>query len=247
MERVARPVNLPAVVATELRKQIERGELAPGAQIPGHRDLAQRFGISLGSVREGISMLVSEGLLETRAGRGTFVANRRDAQRIPTDGRLLDRKEVEELIEAREALELQIVVMAAQRATAEQIATLRQVVERMEAGITNPAAYSEADVAFHIALAEAASNRVLLRAMLNIRSLLKREMELSAEVGARRHGDLRFSVESHKRVVEAIEAGDAEAARAELFDIMNRHHGFVLELYPAPTAVNQRQPLRRED
>jgi DNA-binding GntR family transcriptional regulator len=56
-------------------------------------------------------------------------------------------------------------------------------------------------------------------------------MELSAEVGARRHGDLRFSAESHRRVLDAIRAGDAERARAEMFDIMSRHHEFVLSLY----------------
>jgi DNA-binding GntR family transcriptional regulator len=67
--------------------------------------------------------------------------------------------------------------------------------------------------------------------MVNIRAMLKRDMELSAEVGARRYGDLQFSIDSHRRVVEAIEAGDSDLARSEIEDIMGRHHRFVLSLY----------------
>ena len=63
----ARRANLPASIASQLRGQILRGELGPGAQLPGHRDLASIYSVSVGSVREAISMLISTGLIETRA------------------------------------------------------------------------------------------------------------------------------------------------------------------------------------
>jgi len=237
-----RPANLPASVAGELRRQIRRGERVPGEQLPGNRELAAAFGVSMGSIREAISMLVSEGLIETWAGRGTFVAQGAlgtAAVRTRADGRPLDRKQVEELIEAREVLELQIVALAAQRASGEQVARLHGLVDRMQAAVADPVAYGAADLKFHLALAEAAGNRFLVEAMVNIRQLLRRELELSAEVGARRHDNLQYSVDSHRRVTAAIEAGDPDLARAELHAIMGRNHDIVLGLYAAPAAAGE--------
>lgn len=233
-----RPVNVPEAVAQQIRQQILRGELRAGDRLPGNRELAAMLGVSMGSIREAISMLSAEGLIEARAGRGTFVAHSGRGASTPTgQATLYERKYVEELIEAREILEMQIVELAAQRASDEQLAALDRLLTQMEATVRDPAGYAEADVQFHLTLAQAAGNRVLAEAMANVRAALKREMELSAEVGARRHGDLRFSTESHRRVLEAIRAGDAERARAEMFAIMSRHHEFVLSMYTAPAPL----------
>jgi GntR family transcriptional regulator, transcriptional repressor for pyruvate dehydrogenase complex len=232
--------NLPSTIAERLRTQILAGEVQPGDRLPGHRELAAMFSVSVGSVREAVSMLISTGLVEVRAGRGTFVA----APGPAVDGGPQDsprgRREAEELIEARELLELQIVGMAAERASGEQLAELRNAVERMRRAAGDPLAYPEADVEFHLLLAAAAQNRFLERAVRDIRALLRRDMELSARAAIDRFGTLDFSVESHARLVSAIERGDAEAARQELLAIMDRHHGFVLGLHglaPATAAA----------
>jgi DNA-binding FadR family transcriptional regulator len=221
------------MIAAELRTRVAQGVLRAGDQLPSHREIAASFGVSLGSAREAISMLIGDGLVETRAGRGTFVA---EARRLPSGvSAPITRKEIEELIEARELLEQQIVVMAAERSSSEQVAALRVALERMQAAASDPAAYPEADVEFHLRLAEAAGNRFLLKAMEDIRSLLRNDMALSAEAGIRRFGDLQFSVDSHRALVDAIDAGDAEDARRLLLDIMSRHHAFVLSLYALVT------------
>lgn len=221
------------MIAGKLRARITDGALRPGDQLPGHRDLAAEFGVSLGSAREAISMLVGDGLIETRAGRGTFVA---EPSRLPLSAAGaphgdVTREEIEELIEARELLGLSIVAMAAERASAEQIARLREAVERMQEAVSDADLYPEADVGFHLALAEAAGNRFLVKAVEDIRELLRRDIELSAGAGIRRFGSLQYSVDSHRALVDAIEAGDPDAARRVLFDIMSRHHEFVIGLY----------------
>lgn len=229
-----RTQNVPAAVAAALRGRIADGSWAAGQRIPGNRELAATYGVSMGSVREAISTLISEGLIETRAGSGTFVAATASAK-PPSPGRprreLLERAEVAELLEAREIIELQMVALAARRAQPASVARLHAIIDRMQEGVRDPVRYSEADVEFHMALAETTRNRVLVDTMANIRALLRRDMELSAEVGARRHGDLQFSVDSHRRIVEAVERGDPEAARTEMEVIMTRHHHFVLGLY----------------
>jgi GntR family transcriptional repressor for pyruvate dehydrogenase complex len=226
-----RRANLPIAIAERLRRQIGAGRLQPGAQLPGHRELAAMFSVSVGSVREAISMLASEGLIETRAGRGTFVSEGHDALPATWPDSPLDRSKVEELIEARAVLESQIVAWAAERATDDQIARLREIVKRLEVGAADPDTFLEADLELHIALAEAAGNRFLLRTITGIRSLLRRDLELSAEVGIRRHGTLRIAFEHHRELVEAIAARRPEAARAAIQKIIDENREFVIGMY----------------
>jgi GntR family transcriptional repressor for pyruvate dehydrogenase complex len=182
-------------------------------------------------------MLIGDGLIETRAGRGTYVAEGRPLSRTTTAP--VTRKEMEELIEARELLGLSIVAMAAERASAEQVETLRRHVDRLQAAVSDPGEFPEVDVEFHLALAAAAGNRFLLAAMRDLRALLRSDLELSAAAGIRRFGSLQFSVDAHRGLVDAIEAGDPESARRVLFEIMSRHHEFVIGLYAfAPSAVD---------
>ncbi len=242
-------MNLPATIAAELRRQIVEGDLGPGARLPGHRALASLYDVSVGSVREAISMLVSAGLVETRAGRGTFVAARGEGSRpamvlhpgAASPGAVLERKEVEELVEAREVIEVQLAGMAAERCTPEDAARLRESVGRMADAAANPLSYAEADVEFHVALAEVAANRYLLGAMLDIRSLLRHDMELGAEAVIRRFGDLGPSVESHRALVQAIAARNVDRARDIATQIVRRNRDFVLGLYAlvSPAAVGE--------
>ena len=227
----ARRPNLPATIASNLRAQIMSGELPAGVQLPGHRELAVMYSVSVGSVREAISMLISNGLIETRAGRGTYVSAAPPQTEFARATLPLQRHEVEELTEARRVIEVQLAALAAERATPEQVGALERATERLEAAAANPYDYPEADVDFHLVLAEAAGNRYLLQAMLDIRSLLKQDMELGAEAAIRRFGDLRISVESHRRLLEAIADRDPGRAAHEAGEIVNRNQKFVLGLY----------------
>ena len=224
--------NLPASIAAELRRRIQHGELEAGDRLPGHRELAAAFAVSVGSVREAISMLISEGLIETRAGLGTFVANGGGGSAAPVrSGRPLSRKEAEELVEARAVIEVEIAALAARRALPEQVARLEKAAERLEAAAASPRAYADADVEFHLALAEAAGNRYLLRALGDVRALLIEDMELAAEVGIRQFGSLGFSVDSHHQLVDAIASQDVERARDVLAEMVGRNRAAVLGLY----------------
>jgi GntR family transcriptional repressor for pyruvate dehydrogenase complex len=234
MPRSVEPIrraNLPSSIADRLRGQIATGQLKPGEQLPGHRELAAMFSVSVGSVREAISMLVSEGLIATRAGRGTFVAEGSDDLPPMWASSPLDRAKVEELIDAREVLEGAIAAWAAVRATPEQIEQLRSIIERMQDGDNDAAIFLHADVELHLLLAESGGNRYLHRAMTGIRSMLRRDLELGAELSIRRRGDLRFAVDEHRRLVEAIAARDPDGARAAMIQVINRNRENVLGMY----------------
>lgn len=221
--------SLPTMIANELRAEIATGVLRPGDQLPGHRILASRHGVSLSSAREAISMLIGDGLIETRAGRGTFVAEPERSRRGVAPP--MTRKEVEELIEARELLGLSIVAMAAERASPSAVAMLRNQLHALAEAASDVDAYPGAELEFHLALAEAAGNRFLLGAMRDLRAAMEQDIALSAAAGIQRFGSLQYAVDAHHAIVEAVENGDPDAARRALFDIMSRHHEFVMGLF----------------
>ena len=235
---IRRP-NLPAMIANRLRAQIVSGELPPGSKLPGHRELAADHAVSVGSMREAISMLISNGLIETRAGRGTYVTASPGSAERPRAGMPLLRQEIEELTEARRVIEVQLAALAAERATPEQIEALQRVTERLEAAAANPYEYPEADVEFHLVLAEAAGNRYLLQAMVDIRALLRQDMELGAEAAIRRFGDLRPSVESHRQLAAAIADKDPARAAEVADEIVSRNQKFVLGLYALAHSIDR--------
>jgi GntR family transcriptional repressor for pyruvate dehydrogenase complex len=220
--------TLPRTIAAELRRQIANGELKPGDRLPGHRDLAGSFAVSVGSVREAISMLVSSGLIETKAARGTFVVDSRD---VSVGEAPFERREAEELVEAREVLELQLVELAALRASRDDVADLRRSVDRLAGAVENASAYNDADRTFHARIAAVARNRFLVQALEAIRGRLQGDLELAADAAIRRFGSLDFSVVSHGELVDAIEAGKAGDARQIALELMTRSHEFVLGLY----------------
>jgi DNA-binding FadR family transcriptional regulator len=229
---LARHSTLPKAIAEELRRRIRVGELRPGERLPGHRDLAAGFSVSLGSVREAISMLVSDGLIETRAARGTYVAVPEHATAGP-----VERREVHELIRARELVESQIAAMAAERAGAGDVRTLRRCVVRMRRVSADAKAFPEAEWDFHAALAKAAANRFLLAWQRDVHALFRPDLELAAEAGVRRFGNLDFTIDAHADLVDAVEEARALDARALALETMGRTHEFVLALYalaPAP-------------
>ncbi len=147
------------------------------------------------------------------------------------------REQVEELIEARELVGLQIVGMAAERASAEHIGRLREVVARMQEVVADADAYPDVDVEFHLLVAEAAHNRFLRQAMHDLSALIRKDIELAATAGIRRFGSLQYSVDAHVELVDAIEGGDAQEAQRVLLEILNRHHEFVIGLYALGTAT----------
>ena len=239
--------KVATAITSQMRDWVLNGELAPGEQLPGHRELAQMFGVSMAAVREAISALVGAGLLETQPGRGTFVSRspRVEVASPAWLGVPEDEQELRELVEARRALEGAVARLAARRATGDQVRALRAAVAVMRQHLTNPTAFLEADVTFHMVMATAAQNRVLLRTMYAIRSLLRRELELNLRRWLARHGDVAHSADSHARLADAIAAHDPDAAGSIMEEILQRAAGYLEQGEPgrAPSRAEPRDPM----
>ncbi len=211
-------INVPKsyhMLAERLQQQILSGTYPPGASLPTEHELVAATGLSRGSVREALRMLEAQGLVRTRAGRyGGSVVSR------PTDALLASHinlfakgfsVSLGSLVEARQALEPMVAYLAAGNRTEEDLATLTQISARLdEAAIDDVPRFLEENANWHTALA-AASHNDLLRAFTASISGLMLEASRIENFASE---DVRMLVtHAHRRILLAIEARDADAAR----------------------------------
>jgi GntR family transcriptional repressor for pyruvate dehydrogenase complex len=215
-------------VVEHVRRLIEKGLLGPGDRLPGERDLAHELGVSRPSVRSGLEALEAMGVVVSRRGAGTFIANGPpDLGREPLSLLAsLHGFSANEMFEARLLLEAGVAALAAQHASAEQLATMAEEVTEMFASLDDPEGYLVHDVRFHRAVAAGCGNRVLA-ALMEMVSAQFYELRKRTVDQAR---DLKESAEMHRRIFRAIRARDGETARAAMTEHLRAaQHAQTLE------------------
>jgi DNA-binding FadR family transcriptional regulator len=209
-----RPLRRRSVVdqlVERMTRKIVSGEWPAGSVIPPLRSLAEESAVSPLTVREAIRVLQARELLETRHGVGTFVTESTDAEAFaPWLLGATDVEHYDDLIEARDLIEGLVVSLAARRRTAEELENLRRLLAVMGAAPQDPEKFLEADTEFHMALAEASHNPILVRNVLAIRGPLRRLMDERNRQIMAEQGSLASSIEMHTRIVDAIERQEPE-------------------------------------
>ncbi len=205
-------------IVDQIESEVLSGKLRYGDRLPTERDLAEQFGVSRTAVREAVKALREKGLVQSYPGRGTFITDNTARSVRHSLGFIMKIGAVEgstNLTETREILEPEIAMLAATRATADHIAAMRAAVATMDEALDDADAFIEADLAFHLALARATQNAFIPALLDPIVDLLRehRTRTFNTE-GAPKRGQLH-----HKRILDAVERRDPEAAR----DAMRAH------------------------
>jgi GntR family transcriptional regulator, transcriptional repressor for pyruvate dehydrogenase complex len=203
----------PVQTATTLEETVERlgtairlGLLGPGDRLPPERELADQFGIARSTLRQALMSLTESGHLVAMRGRGggTFVS---DAPPLAENRRAqLSEGHWRELLDYRIAVEVGAAVLAAERATPDDLAPLRRHVETMRT--SDFTVYRRADVFFHLGVAEAARSARLVAAMTEVQGKMS---ELIAHI-AHPAPVLARSNEQHAALVTALEHRDGWGA-----------------------------------
>lgn len=211
-----RAVNIPVVkdppsadVARALLDYILSGHVGPGEKLPSERQLSESLGVGRSVVREGMKSLGLLGLVEFRHGGGTFLRTS-ESELLPKViewGLLLGERRVVDLIEARRHLEVLLAEMAAERRTDEQLEAIELAMQAMM-DATSTGEFVDADVAFHLAVAAASNNSVLMNMHGSIASLLRVWIQRNMEAA----DSLEPSRGEHLPVLEAIRAKDTRRA-----------------------------------
>jgi DNA-binding FadR family transcriptional regulator len=211
-------INVPKscdVLAERLQQEILSGVYPPGSALPTERDLVAVTGLSRGSVREALRILEAQGLVVTRPGRygGSVVSRPSDAMlaghiSFYAKGRSVS---LTALVEAREALEPMVAALAAKHRTAQDLAALRAISARLDdAALTDVPSFLEENARWHAALAAATHNDLLRAFTASIAGLM---FEASRIENFASENVRKLVTHAHRRILEAIEAKDAETAR----------------------------------
>jgi GntR family transcriptional repressor for pyruvate dehydrogenase complex len=221
---------LPVEVARRILKYLLEGRVMPGQLIPSERQLATGLGVGRSIVREALKSLSLLGIIEVRPGIGTFL-RRMDSVVLPQSiewGLMLGQPGIADMVEARRYLEVILAELAATRRTDADVDALRAFVEEMNVSADDPARYVQADIDFHLRVASASGNASLAGVMNSIRSLLQVWIARVTDDG----GVNLDSRREHQDVLDAIECGDREAARAAMQVHMDAAYARLVETLP---------------
>ena len=198
-------------VTQQLRQMILDGEIAPGEYLPSRKELADQFGVGLSTVHEAVQALTAVGMLQSRAGKGTWVRGDALDALIPlhmVKHRLGDLN-ARQLYEARAVVEVGLSELAAQRATPQEVTRIWEALQAMQDAEKDDQAFVEADLAFHLAVAQAGHNALLEQFYHLSRELMAHVIIEMIKLPNIKPNALRLQ----RAIAQAIEDRDPQAAR----------------------------------
>ncbi len=215
-------------IITQITDALVKGELKPGDKLPPERDLAEQFNVSRTVIRDAIKTLAGRGLLQVRHGSGIFVATAEESTtgltRALSNTLLLQGSGLRDLFEVRKVLERRAAELAAENRTPENLERLKNIVEDARRRPNDFEVLSERDAQFHVAIAEASQNLVLVRVMLTLLDLLEKSRLESLSIPGR----AQLSLTDHAKIIDEIEDGDAEGAAVAMVEHLSSVEGAIL-------------------
>lgn len=211
-------------VLEEFKRLLSSGEWKPGEKLPSENELAGIMGVSRVSIRSALEKLKSLGLVESRQGGGTFVCRVDGSQYLNAllPVVMLDDGQQEYVLEFRRILECEQAELAAERADQEDIRALRENVDKMQSSLDDYQKFSEADVEFHMLLAKACKNPLMIQT-----SQILRDVILGNIRFAQVKRDTKEAAKCHELLVKAIEERDGKRAREIMAEHMQVAEGFI--------------------
>ena len=204
-------------IAEQLLGQIGRRALKPGDALPSERELTESFGVGRSSIREALRMLESQGVIIAASGGAFVVADA--ANPLNSSLRLLftldEGAGMHDLYELRRILECEAAALAAERRSEDHLGQMDAAVREMEAALAESGrseGFIDADLSFHLAVAEATGNRLVLHSMQAVRDVVRRAL-LTIFLIPR---SPERAVVEHRSIRAAIASGDADRARQQM-------------------------------
>ena len=225
-------------VTNRLLEYIETQHLKPGDLLPSETSLVASFGVSRPVIREALKSLAGKGIIEIVNGKGALIR--------PVDSdplRLFFQRAMQmeygtmlELMEVRKGLEVQSAMLAAQRREAQDLEGIRRVLQAMRENQGNLEAYTRLDVDFHLRIAAASHNTMMVSLVESIRDALRNTITAGLQS---RGQSLQFEniQHAHEQLYETLVAGDAQAA----MEAMSRHFDEAILAMTSPKAETPSQ------
>lgn len=213
-----------------LRAYVVEAGLSAGDRLPSERELSERLGVSRASVRQAIVALEVQGILEVKHGEGTFLRSAR-VDTLPISQLADLKRRLPDVLDAREAIEVKLAELAAERRTKSDLAAIDAALRKMQQEIEDGATGEQGDHDFHQTVVHAARSELLAR----MYALILKDVELSSHETVDQIGTPATLLEQDRRIGEAIRAGDGPAAaRAMREHLKTTAHLKMLAWSPLP-------------
>jgi|SRR5262245_1211208 len=228
-------------VVAYVRRLIDRGTLQPGTRLPPERQLAEQIGVSRPTVRAGLRTLAALGVVRSRRGSGTYIPEGPPTLGAEALGFLaaLHKFSTDDVYEARRLLEVGAAGLAAERASADQLATLADEVAGLFATMHERQAFLLHDINFHRGVAAASGNPIVASLVEMVATLFYERRKLTLEQAT--DGNLRDAANAHRRIYQLIRARDAEGARGAMHE-----HLMQARTYQVRENIRARQRQQRQ-
>jgi len=207
-------------IVEQIQRLIKEGKLKPGDKLPPERVLADKLGVSRPPLREALSALEILGIIESRGGKGNIVKDSLDPDALRQRFKELEKEESPfELLEARKLVESQIATLAAKKATEEDIAAMQESLDKMREAIPNIPEVMRFDREFHLNIAKASHNSVLLSMMNYLAEGLKEKLWVNIkEKSYSLPGRPQRYLDEHTQILDAIKRRDGKTASKKVYD-----------------------------
>jgi GntR family transcriptional regulator, transcriptional repressor for pyruvate dehydrogenase complex len=240
--RMPNAPGLTERVASALLGKIQEGAFPPGARLPSENDLADQFGVSRTVLREAISRLKHEGVVEGRQGSGVFVTEQARVKPLRIEIASVESPEaILNIIELRRAIEGEAASQAALKCTNAQILEIDNALKRIDKDEAAGKDGVAADLAFHGTIAKASGNPFIVKTLEFLSQYLETASRVTRANDARRADFLRQLREEHAAIATAIHNRDPFAARnaaeAHMFNGARR----LTEAMATVTSIEERK------
>ena len=225
-------------VMVRLAGLINQGRLKPGDRLPSERALAERMRVSRATLREALRVMQLRGLILSRRGAGNFIAGGKPEELAET----LHHLALQDIFELRLLIEPSIAALAAERATRSDLLRLESILQQQEQEMKMKRLAGPTDAAFHSTLAEATHNRALLQVGATLMSVISPSRNETLQTSERK----RLSLASHRRIVNAIQAGDPVEARHAMEEHIRSIDPKLFGLRGFPPAKSESRNLQSE-
>jgi len=211
------------IILEQIKDFIIKGHLNVGDKLPTEMELAEKFQVSRTSVREALSALSLTGILEVRQGEGIFV------KKAPSNAiieplsfiMLLEKDQIQNILEVRKALEIETAALAAQRRDEQDIGRLKSLIEAMEKDLPQAKNSDKIDLEFHLALAKACKNPLMDRLMNTVQGTISENLHITRTLWLN-SGSTQRLYEEHKEIYLAVANRDAERARQVMYEHLSK-------------------------
>ncbi len=210
------------VIVDQIREYFLNGELQPGDKLPTERELASRFNVSRTSVREALRKLEINGIIEIKQGSGSFIKTPEYhslGEELSATIVKTEKKRIYEMLELRQALEVECAFLASRRATSEDLERIGKALEMMDLVKDDVELGIQADLSFHINIVLASHNSIFLQLFQTLSEHMQDTIRVTRTQRLKDPERMQETIDEHKEIFLAIAAGDANQAK----QLMEKH------------------------